>query len=213
MISQSTFGDQRSYMLKNNADTLRMRLRELRKAIPIDQRQRHSNLLCAQVRSWFSQRGEPTLRGRVVAGFWPLADEPDIRLLLVWLHEQGAHVALPAVPGPKMPLEFHRWMPCDGLTEGAFGVQEPARTRPLTPDVVLVPTLGFGPRAERLGYGGGYYDRTLAKLFAENPALITIGIAWNEGRIPDDAGFAVAAHDFVLHAIATPTGWVPRAPM
>ena len=200
-------------MLKNNADTLRMRLRELRKTIPLDQRQRHSNLLCAQVRNWFSLRGEPTLRGRVVAGFWPLADEPDIRPLLTWLHEQGAHIALPAVAEPGIPLEFHRWMPSDSLIEGAFGVLEPARTRPLTPDVVLVPTLGFGPQGERLGYGGGYYDRSLAKLAANNPHLVTIGIAWIEGRIPQEAEFKPASHDFVLNTVATPTGWVPRAPL
>jgi 5-formyltetrahydrofolate cyclo-ligase len=199
-------------MLKNNAYTLRMRLRELRKAIPIDQRQRHSNLLCAHVRNWFQQRGEPTLRGRIVAGFWPLADEPDIRPLLSWLHEQGAHVALPAVVGAGVALEFHRWMPSDSLTEGAFGVFEPARDRPLVPDVVLVPTLGFGPNAERLGYGGGYYDRSLASLFEDDRSLVTIGIAWNEGRLPEEAGFKPASHDFVLHAIATPTGWVPKAP-
>ena len=200
-------------MLKNNADTLRMRLRELRKTIPLDQRQRHSNLLCAQIRYWFSQRGEPTLRGRVVAGFWPLADEPDIRPLMVWLHEQGAHVALPAVAGPALPLEFHRWMPNDPLSEGAFGVLEPARNRPLIPDVVLVPTLGFGPHAERLGYGGGYYDRSLSALFEDDRSLVTIGIAWNEAQIPEADGFEATAHDFVLHAIATPTGWVPKAPL
>jgi 5-formyltetrahydrofolate cyclo-ligase len=200
-------------MLKNNADTLRMRLRDLRKTISIDQRQRHSNLLCAHVRNWFSQRGEPTLRGRVVAGFWPLPEEPDIRPLLKWLHEQGAHVALPAVAGPATPLEFHRWMPSDSLTEGAFGVLEPARTRPLTPDVVLVPTLGFGPHGERLGYGGGYYDRSLVKLASDNPYLVTIGIAWSEGRVPEDAEFKPAPHDFVLHAVATPTGWIPKAPL
>jgi 5-formyltetrahydrofolate cyclo-ligase len=200
-------------MLKNNADTLRMRLRELRKTIPLDQRQRHSNLLCAQIRYWFSQRGEPTLRGRVVAGFWPLVDEPDIRPLLVWLHEQGAHVALPAVAGQGIALEFHRWMPSDSLSEGAFGVLEPARNRPLIPDVVLVPTLGFGPCAERLGYGGGYYDRSLAALFKDNRSLVAIGIAWNEAQIPEAGGFEPATHDFVLHAIATPTGWVPKAPL
>jgi len=200
-------------MLKNNADTLRMRLRELRKTLPLDQRQRHSNLLCAQVRNWFSQRGAPTLQGRVVAGFWPLADEPDIRPLLVWLHEQGAHVALPAVVGSTTPLEFHRWMPSDSLSEGAFGVLEPVRNRPLIPDVVLVPTLGFGPRAERLGYGGGYYDRSLAALLKDDRSLVTIGIAWNEAQILEADGFEAAAHDFVLHAIATPTSWVPKAPL
>ncbi len=181
--------------------------------MPLDQRQRHSNLLCAHVRNWFSQRGEPTLRGRVVAGFWPLVDEPDIRPLLTWLHEQGAHVALPAVAGPGIPLEFHRWMPSDSLIEGTFGVLEPARTRPLIPDVVLVPTLGFGQNSERLGYGGGYYDRSLAKLAEGNRALVTIGIGWNEGRIPDEAGFQPASHDFVLQAIATPAGWAPKAPL
>lgn len=190
-----------------------MRLRELRKTISIDQRQRHSNLLCAHVRNWFSQCGTPTLRGRVVAGFWPLVDEPDIRPLLTWLHEQGAHIALPAVAGPGIPLEFHRWMPSDSLIGGAFGVLEPARTRPVTPDVVLVPTLGFGPNGERLGYGGGYYDRSLAKLAENNRALVTIGIAWSEGRIPEDAGFKPASHDFVLQAIATPAGWIPKAPL
>lgn len=200
-------------MLKNNADTLRMRLRELRKTISVDQRQRHSNLLCAHVRNWFSQRGTPTLRGRVVAGFWPLVDEPDIRPLLTWLHDKGAHVALPAVAGPGIPLEFHRWMPSDSLIQGTFGVFEPARTKPLTPDVVLVPTLGFGPNGERLGYGGGYYDRSLAKLAENNRALVTIGISWNEGRIPEDAGFKPASHDVVLQAIATPTGWTPKAPL
>jgi 5,10-methenyltetrahydrofolate synthetase len=92
-------------------------------------------------------------------------------------------------------------------------VLEPARNRPLIPDVVLVPTLGFGPRAERLGYGGGYYDRSLAALFKNDRSLVTLGIAWNEAQIPETASFEAAAHDFVLHAIATPTGWVPKAPL
>ena len=81
----------------------------------------------------------------------------------------------------------------------------------LLPDVVLVPTLGYTAQGDRLGYGGGYYDRSLAALRDRGHPFIAIGIAWSCGAL--DAGYAPAAHDFPLDAVLTEDGWVPAAPL
>ncbi|MEO1092280.1 MAG: 5-formyltetrahydrofolate cyclo-ligase [Pseudomonadota bacterium] len=124
--------------------------------------------------------------GRVLAGFWPLHDEVDLRPALVDWHRAGGAVLLPRVQGPDAPLTFHRWTPGTALIAGAFGVQEPAADALSgTPDVLLVPLLAADLDGYRLGYGGGYYDRTLA---GDRPALV-VGVAFEAQvvtRLPRD---------------------------
>src|SRR5690606_42146084 len=104
------------------------------------------------------------------------------------------------------------WTPGDALSPGPYQVQEPSADRPvLQPNVILVPTLGYTAQADRLGYGGGYYDRTLAALRDAGHDYTAIGVAWNEGLL--DVGYRPAAHDVRLDAVLTPDGWVPPPPV
>lgn len=124
------------------------------------------------------RRGLAVPPGATVAGYWPVRDEMDVRALLRALCEEGHPVALPVVAGPGRPLRFRRWCPGDMLAMGPFGLSEPPAEAPeLTPRVLLVPLLAFDRRGYRLGYGRGYYDRTLGSLRAAGP-VVAVGIAF-----------------------------------
>lgn len=115
---------------------------------------------------------------QAVSGYWPLADEIDVRPLMARLHGQGRTVALPVVAGAKEPLVFRRWQPETLLEEGPFGTLHPGLDQPeVTPGVLLVPLLAFDDKGFRLGWGGGYYDRTLAQLRSAGP-VIAVGAAF-----------------------------------
>jgi 5-formyltetrahydrofolate cyclo-ligase len=126
-----------------------------------------------------------------LAGFWPLGDEIDARPLLGALHDEGFQTALPVTPPFAGPLLFRRWAPSTVLVDGPFGTSEPAATEPaLEPDVLLVPLLAVDADGFRLGYGGGYYDRTLAAL-RRRRAVVAIGVGFEAqqvDRVPRDAG-------------------------
>ncbi|UOD50327.1 5-formyltetrahydrofolate cyclo-ligase [Orrella daihaiensis] len=205
-------------MTQNNADDLRARLKQARKTLPVADRQRASLLIRARLFTWLATTHTACLTAglhspNIVAGFWPLADEPDLTPLFRQWHEQGVVVALPVMRQPEQILEFHRWQPHSEMNQAGFGVMEPTATTPLVPDVVLVPTLGFTPQADRLGYGKGFYDRTLAGLAASHHHPTTIGVAWDNANLHDlDPDYQAAAHDHPLDAIITPTQWYPDAP-
>lgn len=204
-------------MSKNSPDQLRMRLRSLREAIPVAERQQASAQLCAELLRWFDARSASRhtfghTAPEIVAGFWPLESEPDLRPVYEYLYTQGFTVALPVVVKKHSPLEFHAWRTSDTLKPGAFGVLEPVRREKLMPDVMLIPTLGFTDQGARLGYGGGYYDRTLANLNAAGKDFLALGIAWNQARIEEEVGHQPQAHDYALDAILTPSGWTQAPP-
>lgn len=115
---------------------------------------------------------------REVALFRSLPDEIDTDPLALRLQAAGAALSLPRMVGRDAALRFHRWSPDAPLRRAAMGVQEPLPEQPeVTPEVVVVPLLAFDRRGHRLGYGGGYYDRTLATLRARGP-LLAIGLAF-----------------------------------
>lgn len=136
--------------------------------------------------------------GAVVAGFWPMAGEIDIRPLLLALCGRGHAVLLPETPAPGQALSFRRWRPGVPMLAERFGTLRP--DGPVgVPDLLLVPLLAFDARCRRLGYGGGYYDRTLAGL----PGVRAIGCAFAAQRV--DA-VPVLPHDAPLDAVATEAG-------
>jgi 5-formyltetrahydrofolate cyclo-ligase len=115
----------------------------------------------------------------VVAGYWPIGTEVDDRPLLARLGERGVPCALPVLVGEGLPLIFRRWCPPDPVEDGPRGTRQPSATAPeVTPDLLLVPLLGFDGEGYRLGQGGGYYDRTLAKLRSQRPT-IAVGIGYS----------------------------------
>jgi 5-formyltetrahydrofolate cyclo-ligase len=117
--------------------------------------------------------------GSVVAGYWPLQGELDPRPLLYAAATRGLRLAMPRMQGKGLPLVFHSWMPGEPLVPGPFRVMEPEAEAPLIrPDLVLAPLLAFDRRGHRLGYGAGFYDRTLAALREGHPDLQAIGLAF-----------------------------------
>ncbi len=139
----------------------------------------------------------PPPPGAVIAGFWPMGPEIDIRPLLLALAERGHPIALPVTPKRGLPLRFHRWRPGDALVRGPLGTRQPGpEAEPLTPDWLLVPLLAFDRAGRRLGYGGGYYDRTLAGL----PGSFALGCAYGLQEVTE---VPAGPYDARLQAIAT----------
>ncbi len=144
----------------------------------------------------------PPRPGTVVAGFWPMGDEIDIRPLLLALLGRGHDVLLPETPPRGHALRFRRWRPGVPMIAERFGTARP--DGPIaTPDLLLVPLLAFDARFNRLGYGGGYYDRTVAAL----PGVRTIGCGYALQQV--DA-VPVLPHDAPLDAVATECGVLVR---
>lgn len=142
----------------------------------------------------------PPPPGAPIAGFWPMGPELDVRPLLHALHERGHTLALPRTPPRGQALRFHAWAPGDALEPGPMGTSQPAAARPeVTPGFILVPLLAFDRRGGRLGYGGGYYDRTLPVF----PAAFRLGIAFAAQEVDE---VPMDPHDIPLHAIATEAG-------
>jgi 5-formyltetrahydrofolate cyclo-ligase len=134
----------------------------------------------------------------VVAGFWPMGEEIDLRPLLHALHERGNRVALPVTPRRGEPLTFRGWKPGDVLVPERFGTMRPIGDV-LVPDMLLIPLLAFDAAGGRLGYGGGFYDRTLPAL----PNRLRLGCAFAAQQV--DA-VPVGPYDIRLDAVATESG-------
>ena len=125
----------------------------------------------------------PAASGAIVSGFSAIRDEIDPGALLQRLAGEGFRLALPVMQGKGKPLLFRAWAPGDEMGSATWGIAEPLPSRPvLEPDVVLVPLLAFDTQGYRLGYGGGFYDRTLASLRARK-SIIAVGIGYDELRI------------------------------
>ncbi|MFM7688653.1 MAG: 5-formyltetrahydrofolate cyclo-ligase [Alphaproteobacteria bacterium] len=137
--------------------------------------------------------------GAIIAGYWPMGEEMDPRPLMLALASRGHPLALPVTPPRGQPLSFRAWAPGAALRAGPMGTSEPISGDELRPDILLVPLLAFDRAGRRLGYGGGYYDRTLAAL----PGAKAIGIAYAGQEMPE---VPAGPQDFRLPLIATETG-------
>jgi 5,10-methenyltetrahydrofolate synthetase len=154
---------------------------------------------------------------RSIALYWPIQDELDLRsALIAWANQNpGCALALPYAR-PDKHLDFYEWQDGDALTPSQHGVPEPNPNNPsrpaITPDCILIPCVGWSSSIEngkthywRLGYGGGYFDRTLAALKNNNPKFICIGIGFDWQKL-NGAEWAAQAHDEPLDMLLTESG-------
>jgi len=140
----------------------------------------------------------PPPAGAVVSAFWPLGDEIDLRPLMHALHERGHPIVLPVTPKRGSPLTFRRWRPGDLMATERFGTMRPVGEA-MTPDFLLVPLLAFDAAGGRLGYGAGFYDRTLPGL----PGRFRLGCAYAAQQVDE---VPMGPYDVRLDAVATERG-------
>jgi 5-formyltetrahydrofolate cyclo-ligase len=145
--------------------------------------------------------GVPLHENQIVALYWPIRDEIDCKPLLTRLMDSGQKIALPVVTGEDEPLELRLWEDGQPLYPSGFGTLAPAETAPIvTPDIVVIPLLAFDKLGTRLGYGRGYYDRTLAAM-GKKPLLVGYAFSAQElDFIPR------LDHDLPLDLLVTETG-------
>ena len=174
---------------------LRKQLQAERQAM-VDRHQR-SVQLQEVLRVWLVSRGE-----RNIGAYWPIKGEFDaLPALFRWSEAEGVRrIGLPVINRETKQLRFHVWYPGCPMEEDAYGIPKPKDTEAFEPEMLLVPCVGFGPGGARLGYGGGFYDRTLAALA---PRPFTAGLAYGHGHIP---WLESEPHDVPLDAILTEDG-------
>ena len=136
----------------------------------------------------------------LVAGYWPVRGEYDPRPYLLRTIAAAGRAALPVIAAREAPLAFRAWTPASPMEVGRWDIEHPASGPFITPDALLIPMVGFDAGGWRLGYGGGYYDRTLAHL---SPRPLAIGIGYELGRL---ASVGPGAHDRRMDAIVTEVG-------
>ena len=168
----------------------RSRLIAARLAMPANQRREFTRLIGAAL-----DRLLPEVRGLVVAVYWPIRGEPDLRAWTGSLRERGARCALPVVVARGAPLLFREWRAGARLVPGVWNIPQPSDGETLVPQVVIAPLVGFSRDGYRLGYGGGYYDRTLA---ASPAHTLTIGVGYSAAALP---AFEPQPHDIPMDVI------------
>jgi len=142
----------------------------------------------------------PAADGRVLGFCWPYKGEPDVLPAVRRWVASGGTAALPVVVQAHAPMVFRRWHPDVEMTTGAYDIPIPANTEELRPDLVLIPLTGFDDAGYRLGYGGGFFDRTVVALM---PRPLMIGIGFELSRI---ATIYPQAHDQPMDLIVTELG-------
>ena len=173
----------------------RERLIAARLAVPAETRAVQGEAIAAHV---LAEIGAP--EGRIVSAYWPFRGEPDFRPLLAEIVARGGRTALPVVVEKGRPLEFHLWQAGDALGRGVWNIPVPAAHRPCLPDIVIAPVVGYDPACYRLGYGGGFFDRTLAAM-AKKPRVI--GIGYSAARL---STIYPQMHDIPMDLIVTEAG-------
>ncbi|HTJ65261.1 MAG TPA: 5-formyltetrahydrofolate cyclo-ligase [Alphaproteobacteria bacterium] len=178
----------------------RARLLAARGAVDAETHARWSSAISVALRSLLIP-----FTGRVFGFYWPHRGEYDPVGIATDVIASGGACALPVVVARKQPLVFRVWHPDAAMIPGAYsyGIPHPAEGETVIPDVVLVPLVGFDRLGYRLGYGGGYFDRTLAAI---TPRPRTIGVGFELGRL---ATIDPQPHDIALDVIVTEAGIFP----
>jgi 5-formyltetrahydrofolate cyclo-ligase len=175
----------------------RARLIKERLEISADTRKKNSDCIAEQLDVAIGD-----LSGRIVSGYWPFRGEPDLREWLERLEVRGGQCALPVVVEAKAPLVFRIWRRGEKLERGVWDIPVPAAGEEVCPDVVIAPIVGYDRDAYRLGYGGGYFDRTLA---AMRKRPLVIGAGYSHAAMPT---IYPRAHDIPMDKIVTEQGIV-----
>ena len=179
------------------------RWRDVQRANLLAQR---TSLSTDQHRSWNDTitalllQGFPLMRGSILGFYWPFKGEFDPRFAIYSLRQAGARVALPVVLQKNAPLEYREWWPGVASSKGVFDLPIPHGTEVLQPQVVLIPPVGFDAQGHRLGYGGGYFDRTLA---AMSPQPLKIAVGFELSRM---ATIQPQWHDVAMDFVVTEAG-------
>ena len=182
---------------------LRQQLIEQRLAMP--DRTERCDLLQRVMRIWLVNRPDT-----VIGAYWPIKGEFDpLPALHRWKEDgelldepQLRRIGLPVVDKMHKTLKFHAWHPGCPMEEDAYGIPKPKDTEVIGPTLLFVPCVGYGPGGFRLGYGGGFYDRTLATL---EPRPFTVGLGFTHGFV---AELEPEPHDIPLDAILNDNGEV-----
>jgi 5-formyltetrahydrofolate cyclo-ligase len=182
---------------------LRQALLARRLALP--DRAARSEYLQRVMRVWLIEREDA-----VIGAYWPIKGEFDPLPSLHRWKEDGElldqpmrrRIGLPVVDKAHKTLSFHVWYPGCPMEDDAYGIPKPKGTELIVPTLLFVPCVGYGPGGCRLGYGGGFYDRTLAEL---SPKPFTVGLGFTDGFVED---LEPEAHDVPLDAILNENGLV-----
>ena len=177
--------------------SLRRQLQVERMALP--DRLERAEQLQRVLRVWLVGRRETA-----IGGYWPIKGEFDpLPALYRWAEADSARrIGLPVMNRETKQLRFHVWFPGCPMEEDAYSIPKPKDTEQFAPQMLLVPCVGYGPKGLRLGYGGGFYDRTLA---AVTPRPFTVGVGYAHGFIPWLTG---EPHDVPLDAMINEDGVV-----
>ena len=149
------------------------------------------------LRVWLVSRREST-----IGAYWPIKGEFDaLPALYRWSEaDEKRRIGLPVIDRETKQLRFHIWYPGCEMEEDAYGIPKPKGTEAFEPQLLLVPCVGFGPDGLRLGYGGGFYDRTLGVL---GPQPLTVGVGYAHGFVP---WLKAQPHDMPLDVMLTEDG-------
>jgi len=179
---------------------MRQRALAAREATPYARRAVWETAIMSHLDSLIGQ-----LAPRVLAFCWPFRAEADCREWVKrWLEEDATRLAaLPVVGERGAPLVFRRWKPTAEWALDRYGIPFPTQTEEVRPEVALVPLNAFDARGYRLGYGGGYFDRTLAAM-----QMVAVGVGFELGREND---VLPQAHDHAMHWLVTEAGVFPAA--
>ena len=175
-----------------NKSELRQLLLTARNAISAEQKRLWDRQLVEKLMAWWSVQ-----RVKTIGVYWPMRGEPDLHAAYASLTELGVQLALPVVVSDDVPLKFYTWAPGEPVIKDRYGAAVPADLHTeLHPQALIIPCVGFNPQRFRLGYGGGFYDRTLASV----PRPQTIGIAYANA----ETTFAADTYDVALDMVMTP---------
>lgn len=169
---------------------LRKTLLANRQAMSAEVRQTLDCRIAERLEAWCIEHPVKTL-----GVYWPIRGEPDLRHVYEKLCQRGMALALPVVTSKDAPLRFVAWAPGDAMRKDRYGIAIPASDTAVRPDAVLVPCVGFNAQRFRLGYGGGFYDRTLAQV----PRPVAVGIAYASSL----SAFEADAFDIALDRVIT----------